>query len=216
MLKKYFSKENDLNDLNEVGIDEVGRGCLFGPVCVAAVSLDFINLVDDPLLSEIKDSKKLSAKKKDKLYDFIIKNSKYSVQFIDHEIIDKINILQATLKCMHLSLDDIDDKINIDLILVDGNHFPPYFSSKQDKFLKHECIINGDNEYLNIAAASILAKVTRDRYIVELCEKNPDLNKYDLQNNKGYGTKNHLLGIKEFGIVEGHRKSFKPCSNYKV
>ena len=207
MLKKYFSKETDLI---EIGIDEAGRGCLFGPVCVASVSLKFTDLIDDPLFSEIKDSKKLSNKKKDKLYDFIIKNSIYSVQFIDHEIIDKINILQATLKGMHASLDDIDDKIKIDLVLVDGTHFPPYFSVSQDKFLKHECIKGGDNEYMNIAAASILAKVSRDRYIIDLC-KDKEYKKYDLENHKGYGTKKHLAAIEEYGIIEGHRQSFKPC-----
>ena len=206
MLKKFHTE-----NLKEVGIDEAGRGCLFGPVCVASVSL---NMDSNPLISEIKDSKKLSQKKRDILYDIIKENSIYSIQLINEEVIDKENILQATLKGMHLSLDELDMNTNIDLILVDGNHFPPYFSITQDKFLKHECVINGDNTYVNIAAASILAKVTRDRYIIDLCEKNENLKKYGLQNNKGYGTKKHMEAIKEFGIVEGHRKSFKPCSNY--
>ena len=206
MLKKFHTE-----NLKEVGIDEAGRGCLFGPVCVASVSL---NMDGNPLINEIKDSKKLSQKKRDILYDIIKENSIYSIQLINEEVIDKENILQATLKGMHLSLDELDMNTNIDLILVDGNHFPPYFSITQDKFLKHECVINGDNTYVNIAAASILAKVTRDRYIIDLCEKNENLKKYDLQNNKGYGTKKHMEAIKEFGIVEGHRKSFKPCSNY--
>tara|TARA_B100001094_G_scaffold200280_1_gene194306 strand:- start:1 stop:624 length:624 start_codon:yes stop_codon:yes gene_type:complete len=206
MLKKFHTE-----NLKEVGIDEAGRGCLFGPVCVASVSL---NMDGNPLISEIKDSKKLSQKKRDILYDIIKENSIYSIQLINEEVIDKENILQATLKGMHLSLDELDMNTNIDLILVDGNHFPPYFSITQDKFLKHECVINGDNTYVNIAAASILAKVTRDRYIIDLCEKNENLKKYDLHKNKGYGTKKHMEAIKEFGIVEGHRKSFKPCSNY--
>ena len=206
MLKKFHTE-----NLKEVGIDEAGRGCLFGPVCVASVSL---NMDGNPLINEIKDSKKLSQKKRDILYDIIKENSIYSIQLINEEVIDKENILQATLKGMHLSLDELDMNTNIDLILVDGNHFPPYFSITQDKFLKHECVINGDNTYVNIAAASILAKVTRDRYIIDLCEKNENLKKYDLQKNKGYGTKKHMEAIKEFGIVEGHRKSFKPCSNY--
>lgn len=207
MLKKYLTE----NNLNEVGIDEAGRGCLFGPVCVACVSLTNF---DDPLVNQIKDSKKLSQKKRDILFDFIKNNSYYSIKLIDEDIIDKENILQATLKGMHQSLDEINENIIIDFILVDGNHFPEYFSLKQDKFLKHECVVNGDNTYINIAAASILAKVTRDRYIVDLCEKDPNLKKYDLQNNKGYGTKKHIEAIKEFGIITGHRKSFKPCSNY--
>ena len=203
MLKKYHTE-----NLKEVGIDEAGRGCLFGPVCIASVSLT--NLTD-PLVDEIKDSKKLSQKKREKLFTFIKENSIYSVKLIDHEIIDKENILQATLNGMHLTLDEVDTKIKIDLILVDGNHFPNYFSIKQDKYINHECVINGDNTFVNIAAASILAKVTRDNYIIDLCEENEELKKYDLHNNKGYGTKKHMEALKEYGIVEGHRKSFKPC-----
>ena len=207
MLKKYHT-ENIL----EVGIDEAGRGCLFGPVCIGAVILKDS---DDPLMNEIKDSKKLSEKKKNILFDFIKNNSiAYSVQFMNHEEIDKDNILQTTLNGMHKCLDEIDEKVNIENILVDGNHFPPYFSSKQDKFLKHNCIINGDNEYLNIAAASILAKVSRDNYIKDLCEKNEIYNKYHLAKNKGYGTKQHLDAIKEFGITDLHRKTFAPCKKY--
>ena len=203
MLKKYHTE-----NLKEVGIDEAGRGCLFGPVCIASVSLT--NLTD-PLVDEIKDSKKLSQKKREKLFTFIKENSIYSVKLIDHETIDKENILQATLKGMHLTLDEVDTKMNIDLILVDGNHFPNYFSVKQDTFINHICVINGDNTFLNIAAASILAKVTRDNYIIDLCEKNEELKNYDLHNNKGYGTKKHMEALKVYGIVEGHRKSFKPC-----
>ena len=209
MLKKYHT-ENIL----EVGIDEAGRGCLFGPVCIGAVILKDS---DDPLMNEIKDSKKISEKKRNKLYDFIKNNSiAYSVQFLNHEEIDKYNILQTTLNGMHKCLDEIDEKVNIENILVDGNHFPPYFSIKQDKFLKHNCIINGDNEYLNIAAASILAKVSRDNYIKDLCEKNEIYNKFHLAKNKGYGTKQHLDAIKEFGITDLHRKSFAPCKKYML
>ena len=97
---------------------------------------------------------------------------------------------------MHLTLDEIDSKMNIDQILVDGNHFPNYFSIKQDKYINHECVINGDNTFVNIAAASILAKVTRDNYIIDLCEKNEELKRYDLHNNKGYGTKKHMEALK--------------------
>ena len=207
MLKKYHTE-----NIFEVGIDEAGRGCLFGPVCIGAVILKDS---DDPLMNEIKDSKKLSEKKKNILFDFIKNNSiAYSIQFMNHEEIDRDNILQTTLNGMHKCLDEIDEKVNIENILVDGNHFPPYFSSKQDKFLKHNCIINGDNEYLNIAAASILAKVSRDNYIKDLCEKNEIYNKYHLAKNKGYGTKQHLDAIKEFGITDLHRKSFAPCKKY--
>ena len=200
MLQKYH-KEN----CTEVGIDEAGRGCLFGPVCIGAVSLTNFT---DPLIGEIKDSKKLSEKKKNILYDFIIKNSVYSVKLISHETIDKENILQATLMGMHQCLDKIDSSIKIDNILVDGNHFNTFYSKSQDEFLNHNCIVNGDNTYLNIAAASILAKVTRDRYIIDLCEKQEKYKRYDLHKNKGYGTKKHMDAIKEYGIMEGHRKKF--------
>jgi ribonuclease HII len=195
----------------EVGLDEAGRGCLFGPVCVGSVIMkDSV----DPLMNEIKDSKKLSEKKREKLYDFIIKNAlEYSIIFIDHIEIDKVNILQATLNGMHKCLDEIDKKEKIGNILVDGNNFNTYYSKNQDMFLKDDCIKNGDNIYLNIAAASILAKVTRDRYIKDLC-KNEIYNKYDLAKNKGYGTKRHLEAIKKYGITDLHRKTFSPCKNY--
>lgn len=206
MLKRYY----DTNENIEVGIDEAGRGCLFGPVCIASVSLTNF---DDPLVNNIKDSKKLSEKKRNSLYDFIKNNSVYSIQLISHEKIDEINILNATLEGMHLCLDDIDNKINIDTILVDGNHFPPYFSTKQDKFIKHECVINGDNTYKSIAAASILAKTHRDNYILELSKDNPELEKYGISKNKGYGTKIHMDALKEYGSTYGHRMSFKPCQN---
>jgi len=104
MLQK-FHKENCI----EVGIDEAGRGCLFGPVCIGTV---YLTNYDDPLINEIKDSKKLSEKKKNILYDFIINNSYYSIKFIDHNIIDKVNILQATLLGMHNCLDELDDLIS--------------------------------------------------------------------------------------------------------
>tara|TARA_B000000460_G_scaffold234997_1_gene195874 strand:+ start:269 stop:901 length:633 start_codon:yes stop_codon:yes gene_type:complete len=205
-------KKNHTENILEVGIDEAGRGCLFGPVCIASVTLKDS---DDPLMSEIKDSKKLSEKKRNKLYEFIKNNSiAYSVQFMDHKEIDKHNILQTTLNGMHKCLDEMDNKVTIENILVDGNFFNTYFSLSQDKFIKHECIINGDNEYLNIAAASILAKVSRDNYIKDLCEKNEIYNKYNLYNNKGYGTKKHLEAIKEYGITDLHRKSFGPCKVY--
>ena len=195
----------------EVGLDEAGRGCLFGPVCVGAV---IMKDSDDPLMNEIKDSKKLSEKKREKLFDFIIKNTlEYSIIFMDHIEIDKVNILQATLNGMHKCLDEIDKRVKIENILVDGNSFNAYYSTNQDMFLKSECIKNGDNIYLNIAAASILAKVSRDRFIKDLC-KDEIYSKYDLEKNKGYGTKRHLEAIKQYGITELHRKTFAPCKNY--
>jgi ribonuclease HII len=207
MLKQY------LHEIKiEVGIDEAGRGCLFGPVCVGAV----IWPKEDPLHKgekppEIKDSKKVSEKKRLLLKDYIETNAlAWSVQFISHEDIDKLNILKATMKGMHQCIDEIRKQIEIDTILVDGDKFTNYFNEDFD-YINHECIVGGDNTYKSIAAASILAKTHRDNYIYELVENRPELEKYGFKTNKGYGTKIHMDSLKEHGSIEGHRKSFKPC-----
>ena len=161
---------------------------------------------------EIKDSKKCTEKHRLKCYDYIIENSKaYSIQLIDHEIIDKDNILKCSLDGMHLCLDEISKTLEFDTILVDGNHFNLYYSSQKDEFIPHHCVIKGDNIFKSIAAASILAKTYRDNYIIELVKENPELEKYDIQNNKGYGTKKHMEAIKKYGITKWHRKTFAPC-----
>lgn len=206
MLKQFYEK-----DKIEVGLDEAGRGCLFGPVCVAGV----IWLDDDPIQDdkdyEIRDSKKVSEKKRTLLKDYIKDNSiAYSITLVDHDDIDKYNILQATLRGMHQCLDNITDIINIDTILVDGNHFD-FYSDQNDNYINHICVVDGDNTYKSIAAASILAKTYRDEWINKLVNENPELEKYDLRNNKGYGTKRHLDAIKEYGVTKWHRKSFGIC-----
>ena len=208
MLKQYLD-ENKV----EAGIDEAGRGCLFGPVCVASV----VWPKQDPLFNgdtppEIKDSKKLSEKKRNILKQYIEENAiSYSVQFISHEDIDKENILQATMKGMHLCIDDIRKQTSIDTILVDGNHFKMY-TDENLEYIDHHCVIQGDNTYKSIAAASILAKTYRDNYIIQQTKLRPELYVYELHKNKGYGTKSHMEALKKFGPVEGHRRSFKPCS----
>lgn len=207
MLKQYLHESKI-----EVGIDEAGRGCLFGPVCVAAV----IWPKEDPLYNDkeppiIKDSKKVSEKKRFILKDYIERNAiSYSVKFISHEEIDKTNILQATMKGMHMCIDDVRSNTPVDTILVDGNHFKIYTDENLDS-IDHECIISGDNTYKSIAAASILAKTYRDNYIYKLVKDRPELERYALQKNKGYGTKIHMESIKKYGPIEGHRRSFKPC-----
>ena len=211
MLKQFY-EQNKI----EVGIDEAGRGCLFGPVCVGAV----IWLDEDPIKDdknyEIKDSKKVSEKKRTLLKDYIKDNCiAYNIQLIHHNDIDKYNILQATLRGMRLCLDNITDIINIDTILVDGNHFD-FYSDKNDNYIDHVCVIDGDNIYKSIAAASILAKTYRDKWIQNLVKENPELEKYDLRNNKGYGTKKHLDAIKEYGITKWHRKSFGICNSMNI
>lgn len=190
----------------EVGLDEVARGCMFGRVYTAAVIWpeDF---EEDPNYI-IKDSKKLTKKKREELYDYIINTAlDWNINYMEHYDIDKLNILQATLKSMHINLDNL--LIDVDHILVDGTNFNQYSN------IPYTCIPKGDNKYYSIAAASILAKVAHDRYIEELCKNEPELHeKYDLLNNMGYGTKNHMDNIKKYGISEYHRKSFGICKNY--
>jgi len=209
ILKQYHKKDN-----LEVGLDEAGRGCLFGPVCVAGV----IWLSEDPENSMvIKDSKKCSEKHRLKCYDYIKENAiDYSIKTIGHETIDKENILKCSLDGMHLCLDELSERNKFTSILVDGNHFYSYYSKEQDDFIENECIIKGDNTYKSIAAASILAKTFRDNYILELVEQYPELKKYGIEKNKGYGTKQHMEAIKEYGITQWHRTSFAPCKGLVV
>jgi ribonuclease HII len=204
MLKQYHEKGKV-----EVGLDEAGRGCLFGPVCIAGVVWNDEDPNADIVL---KDSKKCSEKYRKKCYDYIIENCiGYSIQLISHEEIDKKNILECTIDGMHKCLDDISDKISFDTILVDGDKFRHYYNKNKDDFISHKCIVKGDNTYKSIAAASILAKTYRDNYIEQLVRDNEELKKYKLDKNKGYGTKEHMEAIQEYGVVEGHRRSFKPC-----
>ena len=208
------------NSKLEVGIDEAGRGPLFGAVYIGAAILP---PGDDFNHSLMKDSKKFTSKKKiNEVYEYIKKNAiAYNVSYEDETTIDKINILQATFKSMHNSVRNIlqnkpDDK-KIEKLLVDGNNFKPftYLNNNHITQLNHTCIEGGDNKFCSIAAASILAKVERDKYIEELCEKNPDLDdKYGILKNKGYGTKKHIDGIKQHGITEFHRKTYGLCKNY--
>ena len=205
----------------EIGIDEAGRGPLFGRVYTAAVVLPKDKELFDHSL--MKDSKKFTSKKKiNEVYDYIKKNAlAYNVSYEDENTIDKINILQATFKSMHNSIRNILQSKPIDKkierLLVDGNNFKPYtyLDNNHITQLNHICIEGGDNKYSSIAAASILAKVERDKYIEELCEKNPELEeKYGILKNKGYGTRKHIDGIKQYGITDFHRKTYGLCKNY--
>ena len=208
MLKQFYEK-----DKIEIGIDEAGRGCLFGPVYVAGV----IWLDKDPNETKeyiLKDSKKCSEKKRILLRNYIQENALANINAILSSVgLDKTNILKATMKGMHQCVDEIRSQLEIDTILVDGNHFDIY-TDKDMNPIDHECVINGDNTYKSIAAASILAKTHRDEYIMNLVKDNPQLSMYAIQNNKGYGTKAHMDAIKENGITQWHRKTFKPCCNH--
>jgi|TARA_B100001094_G_scaffold150375_1_gene145501 ribonuclease HII len=207
---EQFKNENDL----EVGLDEAGRGCLFGPVCVAGV----IWLKEEPTDSiTIKDSKRCNEKYRNKCADYIKGNAiTYSIHMIGNSIIDKENILKCSIDGMHQCLDTISEKSDFNSILVDGNHFRTYYNPVKDEFIDHECIIKGDNKYKSIAAASILAKTHRDNYILDLVKRYPDLEKYDIQNNKGYGTKKHMDAIKKYGITQWHRNTFAPCKGLEI
>jgi len=204
MLEKYL--EPYKTEI-QVGVDEVGRGCLFGPVYVGAVIWN--NDIDHSNLKYIKDSKKLSKKRRNEICKFIEDNAlAWEVACCDNTTIDNINILKATYKAMHKALKQMyNNNIKFDRILVDGNGFDPLIIN--DKQIQHKCIISGDNKYIPIAAASILAKTHRDRYIEDLCENNNQLKLYGLMTNYGYGTKEHREAIAKYGYTDYHRKSFK-------
>jgi len=178
----------------ECGTDEAGRGCLAGPVTAAAVILprDFEH-------DWLNDSKQLSHKKREILRPIIEQNAiSWAVAHIFPEEIDKINILNASILAMHKAINELDKEP--EFILVDGNKFKNY------KNINHRCVIKGDSIYMNIAAASILAKTYRDEYMKKLHVK---CSHYDWVNNKGYPTKKHRSAIKTFGFTSYHRKSFK-------
>tara|TARA_Y100000741_G_scaffold23_1_gene20 strand:+ start:227 stop:892 length:666 start_codon:yes stop_codon:yes gene_type:complete len=200
----------------EIGIDEAGRGPLFGRVYSAAVMID--ETFD---VTRVKDSKKYSSKKRlMEAYTYVIENSvAWGVASIDEKQIDKYNIRQATFMAMHKSIRELLSKIPSKegvTLLIDGDGFRPflYLNDGQYSQLPHQCIKGGDSQYATIAAASIIAKVQRDQYIEDLCEKYPLLDEYyGLSKNKGYGTKQHMEGLKEYGITEFHRASFSPCKD---
>jgi ribonuclease HII len=193
-----------------VGVDEAGRGPLFGRVYAAAVLLN-----EGFDVTKVKDSKKFtSEKKRAEAAEYIQANSLWSVAYVDEGVIDQINILQATLRCMHTAINGLLDKLKdqpqgVEL-LVDGNCFKPLFRLEEGQMIQvpHTCIEKGDALHPCISAASILAKVARDNYVLEMCEQHPDLNKYGLVKNKGYGTKAHRDAIQEHGLSPWHRKSF--------
>ena len=211
-LNKFYMEDETL----EIGVDEAGRGPLFGRVYTAAVILP----KDDSFNhSAMKDSKRFHSKKKIKeAAEYIKKNAiKWGVTYIEADVIDKINIRQATLQSMHDSVRSVIESKNKHHILVDGNDFKPFMTNENGELTmtKYTCIEGGDNKYTAIAAASILAKVDRDTYIEKLCEDNPYLHeKYDLGGNKGYGTAKHLAGIRENGISKWHRKTYGICKEY--
>lgn len=189
MLKSRFSEFT-----HEVGCDEAGRGCLAGLVVAAAVILPAN--YSHPLLN---DSKQLSHKQREWLRVEIEQSAvAHSVAMVTPQEIDKINILNASIKAMHLAIDRLT--INPDYIIVDGNRFKPY------KEIPHSCIVKGDSLYLSIAAASILAKTYRDEYMKNLSVEFPE---YLWAKNKGYPTREHRRAIEEHGASPHHRRTFR-------
>ena len=173
------------------GIDEAGRGPLVGPVSVCACVMP-LNI---PILG-IDDSKKLSEKKREELFEKIIEVADYCAVFIDEKTIDEINILDATRLGMKRAVEGL--KVKPDFAVVDA-------VKKLDIDVKYEAVIKGDAQSYNVAAASIIAKVTRDRFMAEVDKQYPQ---YGFARNKGYGTKEHIAALKEFGPTPYHRKSF--------
>lgn len=189
MLRPYYQ-----DVLIEAGCDEAGRGCYAGPVFAAAVILP--KTFSHPILN---DSKQLSATQRNSLRPIIEQEAiAYAVAMVSSEEIDRINILKASFKAMHLALEQL--LVIPELLLIDGNRFTPY------NFIPHQCIVEGDALYASIAAASILAKTYRDEYMENLHPHHPH---YNWKQNKGYGTKEHRAAIETHGLCEHHRKSFR-------
>ena len=175
------------------GVDEAGRGPLAGPVCAACVVLPVGTVIEG-----VNDSKKLSEKKRDALYDVVKEQAlDYGIAFASEKEVDEINILQATFLAMRRAVESLT-VVTPDIALIDGNKTPGLAITERS-------IIKGDAKSANIAAASILAKVTRDRYMLEMAEKYPE---YQFQKHKGYGTKLHYEMIEKYGVSPIHRRTF--------
>lgn len=188
LLKKWS------NNYIEAGCDEVGRGCLCGPVVAAAVILD-----DSFEQNLVNDSKKLNFKTRMDLDSYIKDNVKnFAIAELPASFIDQHNILNASIHAMHNALDKLT--LRPEFILVDGNKFHPY------NFIPHQCVIKGDSKFLSIAAASILAKNYRDKLMIELHEEHPE---YGWNTNFGYATKKHQDALIKHGITKYHRRSFR-------
>ena len=200
-MNDLYKYENELYDkgLKYIGgVDEVGRGPLIGSVVASCVVLP-----KGFVLEGLTDSKKLSEKKRDAFYDIIMENAvAVGIGIVDEKEIDRVNIYEATKIAMKKAIKNTN--IKLDHVLIDAMPL--------DIEVDTTSIIKGDAKSISIAAASVIAKVTRDRMMYDLDKKYP---MYDLANNKGYGTKKHIEAIKEYGITKYHRLSFKPVSDYK-
>ncbi|MEM7617205.1 MAG: ribonuclease HII, partial [Pseudomonadota bacterium] len=183
------------------GIDEVGRGALAGPVVAAAVILNNTKNIPDA----INDSKKISKKLREKLYNLIITDHRYAIGMASNTEIDQINILQATKLAMRRAVYNLSTPV--DALLIDGNQKIDLHKINLPNMIYQQTVVKGDSKSLTIAAASIIAKVTRDNIMSNMSIDFPD---YNWQKNVGYGTKEHLSNMKKFGVCKYHRKTFKP------
>lgn len=189
------------SELIEAGCDEAGRGCLAGPVVAAAVILK-----KDADYSELNDSKQLTEKKRMQLRELVMNDAlAYGIGIVSAEEIDKINILNASFLSMHRALDEL--KLQPELLLIDGNRFNPY------RNLKHVCVVGGDAKYQSIAAASILAKTTRDMMMEQFDLQYPV---YNWKKNKGYPTQEHKRAIALHGTTPLHRMTFNMTIQTKI
>lgn len=194
MIDLLTKEKSFYNDSVQIlcGVDEAGRGPLAGPVCAAAVILP-----KETVIEGLNDSKKLSEKKREQLYDVICETAvSYAISFATVAEIEELNILHATQLAMIRAINELDPIP--DLAIIDGNQ-------AGDIKFPHETVIKGDASCVSIAAASILAKVTRDRFMVEMSEQYPN---YHFEKHKGYGTKDHYNALREFGPCPIHRPSF--------
>jgi ribonuclease HII len=221
----------------EIGVDEAGRGPLFGRVYTGAVILPSPANAPEFDFSLLKDSKKFSSDKKIREVAEYIKQHAvaWAVSYEEADVIDRINIRRATLQCMRTSINTViknhtaaaaaaadttpPPRTDDYLLLIDGNDFIPLGNFNQSTgeidTYTHVCVEGGDNTYACIAAASILAKVARDDYIEKLCDEHPVLDEmYSLRGNKGYGAKKHMDGIREHGITQWHRRSYGICKGF--
>lgn len=202
-MEDLYKYENELRNKNINiigGVDEVGRGPLIGDVVAACVVLP-----KDFILEGLTDSKKLSEKKREKFYDIIMNEAlAVGIGKVSPKEIDELNIYEATKKAMIIAINEVKKQINLEHVLVDAMPL--------DIDIPTTSIIKGDEKSISIAAASVIAKVTRDRDLYELDKKYP---MYDLANNKGYGTKKHIEALKEYGITPYHRISYSPVRENK-
>jgi ribonuclease HII len=231
------TEESDsLTHKYEVGVDEAGRGPLFGRVYTGAVILPPPSSAEAAAafdFSLLKDSKKFNSDQKiRKVSDYIKEHAvAWAISYEEADVIDSLNIRRATLQCMRNSINNVIKKHSSMttttahrteeyLLLIDGNDFIPLSNYNQETSeidtFTHVCVVDGDNTYACIAAASILAKVARDDYIEKLCDQYPVLDEmYSLRGNKGYGAKKHLDGIREHGITQWHRRSYGICKTFE-